>query len=219
MTAIKKSTLDYLKTLKENNNREWFNANKALYIGAKSDFEAYVQGIIDEIVKFDPILKGLEAKSCTFRINRDIRFSSDKSIYKTHMGAFIVRGGKNNGDKYAGYYVHVEPGNSMIAGGAYVPPSPWLASIREKISEDGNELLGIIKEKEFVNIFKEIEGEKVKTSPKGYSGDHPFIDLIRFKSFLVTKMISDKIICSNEGFNLIVRACRAMKPFNDFLNV
>jgi uncharacterized protein (TIGR02453 family) len=84
---------------------------------------------------FDPIIKGLEAKSCIFRINRDIRFTNDKSPYKSNFGAFIVRGGKKNGDKFAGYYFHIEPEKSIIAGGAYMPPAPWLSAIREKIDE------------------------------------------------------------------------------------
>ena len=137
MEAIKKSTLDFLKNIKENNNRDWFLNNRKSYDDAKINFESFVQTVIDEIVSFDPIMKGLEAKSCSYRINRDIRFSPDKTIYKTHLGAFIVRGGKKNGDKFAGYYIHVEPGNSMIAGGAYMPPAPWLSAIEKKSAKMG----------------------------------------------------------------------------------
>ena len=193
-------------------------ANRSAYDNARADYESYVQDIIDHIITFDPILKGLEAKSCTYRINRDIRFSPDKTIYKTHLGAFIVRGGKKNGDRFAGYYIHLEPGNSMIAGGAYVPPSQWLTAIREKISENGKKLAGIIRDQEFIKYFKEIEGEKLKTAPKGYPKDHPYIELLRMKSFLVSRMISDKEICSPEGFATIIRAAEVMKPLNDFLN-
>jgi uncharacterized protein (TIGR02453 family) len=218
MNAIKKSTLDFLRNLKVNNNREWFNANRKLYDDAKEDYEKYIQAVIDEIVTFDPILKGLEVKSCTYRLNRDIRFSPDKTIYKTHLGAFIVKGGKKNGDKFAGYYVHVEPGGSMIAGGAYLPPSQWLSAIREKINDDGDKLVRIIKDKEFTANFKELEGETLKTAPKGYPKDHKYIELLRMKSFLVTRMISDKDICSQTGYETIIRGCRAMKPLNDFMN-
>ena len=218
MNAIKKSTLDFLRNLKVNNNREWFNANRKLYDDAKEDYESYIQAIIDEIITFDPILKGLEVKSCTYRLNRDIRFSPDKTIYKTHLGAFIVKGGKKNGDKFAGYYVHVEPGGSMIAGGAYLPPSQWLSAIREKINDDGEKLVRIIKDKEFVAIFKELEGETLKTAPKGYPKDHKFIELLRMKSFLVSRMISDKEICNQTGFETVINGCKAMKPLNDFMN-
>ena len=119
METIKKSTLEFLSKLKKNNERDWFIENKPQYTAARENFEAVVKQILEGIIAFDPILKGLEVKSCVYRINRDIRFTNDKSPYKTHMGAFIVRGGRQNGDKYAGYYFHVEPGNnSMIAGGS-----------------------------------------------------------------------------------------------------
>ena len=105
MVKISRSTLEFLSDLERNNNREWFNSNRTRYNEAKANYGEFIQALIDEIVKFDPILKGLEAGTCMFRINRDIRFSADKTIYKTHMGAFIVKGGKNNGDRFAGYRV------------------------------------------------------------------------------------------------------------------
>jgi uncharacterized protein (TIGR02453 family) len=219
MVTIQKSTITFLSDLKKNNEKEWFNSNRGRYIEAKANFESFVQAAINEITKFDPILKGLEAKSCMYRINRDIRFSNDKTVYKTYMGAFIVKGGKNNGDKYAGYYVHVEPGNSsMIAGGAYIPPMPWLTAIREKIDEQGDKFLKILNNKDLKSFFGEIEGEKLKSAPKGFSKDHPNIELLRMKSYLVSRMISDREITSEGAFELIIKGARAMKPLNDFLN-
>jgi uncharacterized protein (TIGR02453 family) len=170
MEPIKKSTLDFLNEIKRNNNRDWFMANRPLYLEAKGNFDSFVQGIINEIIHFDPILKGLEAKSCVYRFNRDIRFSNDKSPYKSHLGAFIVKGGKKNGDKFAGYYFHVEPGGkSILAGGAYMPPSPWLAAIREKISESPDEFIEVINSKSFKKYFGKIEGEKLKSMPRSKS--------------------------------------------------
>jgi uncharacterized protein (TIGR02453 family) len=219
MIRIQISTLQFLTDLKCNNDRDWFMQNRKRYEGAKRNFEEFVQGVIDSIIIFDPILKGLEARSCTYRINRDIRFSNDKTLYKTHMGAFIVRGGRKNGDRFAGYYVHVEPGdNSMIAGGSYMPPMPWLASIREKISEDGDRFVRIISDRKFKRVFGDIEGEKLKTAPKGYPKDHPFIELLRMKSFLAARTIPDKEITDEKCLEFIVSACETMKPFNDFLN-
>jgi uncharacterized protein (TIGR02453 family) len=131
----------------------------------------------------------------------------------------MVRGGKQNGDKYAGYYFHVEPGNnSIIAGGAYVPPAPWLTSIREKIDDEGDEFLKIIRNKEFVRVFGELEGEKLKTAPKGFPKDHPNIELLKMKSFLVEKIIPDKDVVNEECFNTVIEAAKIMKPLNDFLN-
>lgn len=211
--------MDFLSDLKMHNEREWFMKNRKRYDDAKSNFETFVQAVIESLSEYDPILKGLEAKSCTYRINRDIRFSNDKTIYKTHLGAFIVKGGKKNGDRFAGYYFHVEPGgNSMIAGGAYIPPMPWLTAIRKKIDEQGSDLLKIIENKEFTGYFGKLEGETLKSAPKGYSRDHPYIEFLKLKSYLVTKMISDREVVSRDCFDLVIMASRAMKPLNDFLN-
>lgn len=218
MHSISRSTFGFLKDIKMNNDRDWFLANRARYDEARKDFDNYVKELIDEIVKFDPILKGLEVKSCTYRINRDIRFSPDKTIYKTHLGAYIVRGGKKNGDRFAGYYLHAEPGNSMIAGGAWFPSAEWLSAIREKISEEGNELFKIINNKEFREMFGEPDGEKLKTAPKGYPKDHPYIDLLRYKGMGVVKYLSDKEMSGTEGFSMVIRASQLIKPMNDFFN-
>ena len=218
MITLQKQTLQFLSDLKHHNDREWFNANRKRYEAARSDFETFVQAAIDKISLFDPILKGLESKSCTYRINRDIRFSNDKTIYKTHLGAFIVRGGKRNGDRFAGYYLHVEPGNSMIAGGAYMPPSVWLSAIRDKIDKHGNEFLKIIGNTDFIRFFGAIEGDKLKSAPKGYSKNHPYIELLKLKSFLAASRISDTKITSGNCLEYITGASRAMKPLNDFLN-
>jgi uncharacterized protein (TIGR02453 family) len=219
MEPIKKSTLDFLTAIKCNNNRDWFMANRSLYLEAKNNYESFVQEIINKVIEFDPILKGLEVKSCVYRLNRDIRFSNDKSPYKSHLGAFIVRGGKKNGDKFAGYYFHVEPGGkSLIAGGAYMPPAPWLSAIREKISESPDEIVKIINSKKFKKYFGKIEGEKLKKMPKGYPADHPQIELLKYKSYLIMNEVSDKMVLSDEYFDYVIDVFKAMKPFNDYLN-
>jgi len=218
MEHIKKSTMDFLLQLKNNNNREWFQKNRKLYEDAKENFHSFIQAAIIQITEFEPIMNGLEASSCIFRINRDIRFSHDKSPYKTNFGAFIVRGGRKNGDRFAGYYVHIEPGDSIVAGGAYMPPAPWLSAIREKIDEDPEKLIRIIKNKEFVKYFGTIGGEKLKSAPKGYGSDHPYIDLLKHKSYLVVNEVPDTKVLSHDYFNHLIHIARAMKPLNDFLN-
>jgi uncharacterized protein (TIGR02453 family) len=218
MEPIKKSTLDFLTSIKCNNSRDWFIGNRPMYLNAKDNFDAFVQEVINEIIKFDPILRGLEVKSCVYRFNRDIRFSNDKSPYKSHFGAFIVRGGKKNGDKFAGYYFHIEPGKSIMAGGAYMPPAPWLSAIREKIDESPEELIKIIKTKNFINYFGELSGEKLKSAPKGYPKDHSQIELLKLKSYLVVNEVTDKMVLSNEFFDHVINVFKAMKPLNDYLN-
>ena len=218
METINKSTLEFLHNLKYNNNREWFIKNKSRYLLARDNFEVFVQEIINSIINFEPILKGLEVKSCVYRINRDIRFSNDKSPYKSHFGAFIVRGGKKNGDKFAGYYIHIEPGNSIIAGGAYMPPTLWLSAIRGKIDEEPEKLVKIINTKDFIKYFGKIDGEKLKKAPKGYPSDHPNVDLLKLKSYLVVNEVSDELLLSQMYFDHVLNVLKAMKPLNDFLN-
>jgi TIGR02453 family protein len=218
MVQIEKSTMQFLSDLKKHNDREWFAANRKRYEDARNNFTAFIQEVINEITSFDPILKGLEAKSCIYRINRDIRFSNDKSPYKTHFGAFILRGGNKNMHAYAGYYIHIEPGNCMLSGGAYIPPTSWLSAIREKIDEQGDELLKISRNKDFIKYFGKIEGEKLKTAPKGYPKDHKFIELLKLKSFLATCLVTDEAATKKDYLSWVISGCRAMKPMIDFLN-
>jgi uncharacterized protein (TIGR02453 family) len=217
METIRKSTLSFLTDLQKNNERNWFKSNQKSYIEAKLNFENFIQEIISEITVFDPILKGLEPKSCIFRINRDIRFSHDKSPYKTNFGAFIVRGGRKNGNRFAGYYIHIEPGKSFVAGGAYMPPSPWLSAIREKINHDPDKFLKIINNKDFIKTYGQLDGDKLKTPPRGYSSDNPNIELLKFKSYLVLKEVPDRVVLSSDYFEIVIEALKVMKPLNDFL--
>jgi len=218
MPQINKSTLDFLATLSRNNNKEWFDQHRSDYAAAKANFELFVQELITEISEFDPILKGLEAKNVIFRINRDIRFSKDKSPYKTNMGAFIVRGGKQNGNKFAGYYFHIEPGQCMLAGGAYVPPAEWLNAIRENINDYPEKFLKIINDPSFRKKFGQIEGEKLKKAPKGFDPDSSHVELLKYKSYLAVKQTTDKQVLSQDYFAFTTDTFKAMKPLNDFLN-
>lgn len=218
MEKIKKTTLDFLNQIKYNNNRDWFIKNRPAYLDARGNFESFVQELINNIIDFDPIMKGLEVKSCVYRFNRDIRFSNDKSLYKTHFGAFIVRGGKKNGDKYGGYYFHIEPTASIIAGGAYIPPTPWLSAIREKIDEEPDVFNKIINNKDFIRFFGQLSGEKLKKAPKGYPSDHPNLELLKLKSYLVVNEVTDEFVLSEKYFDHVINVMKAMKPLNDFLN-
>lgn len=219
MPHIDRSTIEFLRDLSLNNDRLWFTANRSRYVEARGNYETFVQALLDEIVKFDPIYKGLEAKNCIYRINRDTRFSHDKSVYKTNFGGFMVRGGKKNFDKYPGYYLHIEPGASFVAGGSYIPPSPWLSAIREKITADGEQLLAIINSKEYKKFYTGLEGESLKVPPRGYSKDHPHIELIKMKSFLAERNYSDAEVLAEGFFETVTGAFRAMKPLNDFLTI
>lgn len=217
MIKIEQTTIRFLADLGRHNDRLWFADNRSRYEAARDNFTRFVQAVIDEIVTFEPIYRGLEAKSCIFRINRDTRFSHDKSVYKTNFGAFMVRGGKKNGDKFPGYYLHIEPGQSFVAGGAYIPPAPWLGAIRENISENGDRLVKIISSREYMSHFSGLEGERLKVPPRGYAKDHQHIELIKMKSFLAERQFTDEEVTSPGFFGTVTGAFRAMKPLNDFL--
>lgn len=214
---LQKQTLDFLAALREHNHREWFEANRKLYEAAKKDVEQVVNKLLSGLVAIDASLQGLEAKSVMFRIFKDVRFSKDKSPYKTNMGAWMAGGGKNTVN--AGYYLHVEPdGKSFLAGGSYMPPANVLKAIREAIDYDHEGLREILAAKEFVRLFGKLEGETVRTTPKGYEKDHPAIDLLRHKSLVVSHYFSDKDLLSADFIEKALGIYREIAPLNAFLN-
>jgi uncharacterized protein (TIGR02453 family) len=211
-----KPAFKFLKDLKSNNNKEWFDKNKDRYLLIKKDFEDFIQEIIEGISSFDKGLGSLDPKKAIFRIYRDIRFSKDKIPYKTHMGAYIAPGGSKS--PKAGYYFHLEPGKNLVAGGLWMPEPQILNSIRQAIDYSPKDLLKIINSKSFKNTFGQIEGEKLSRPPKGFEADHPQIELIKHKSFTVMHSMSDAQV-NSPGFKKdLLKIYKEMKPLNDFLN-
>ncbi|MDH5368016.1 MAG: DUF2461 domain-containing protein [Cyclobacteriaceae bacterium] len=210
--------LSFLKKIKENNNREWMEANKKVYHEARDEFIIITKHLIEGISQFDEGLQGLDAKKSIFRLNRDIRFSKNKDPYKTNFGAFMMEGGKKTGN--AGYYLHLQPENeSFIAGGVYMPESGKLAKIRQEVDYNGSELKKITEQKDFKNLFGEIQGDKLKRAPKGYPLDHPNLELLKLKSFLVLHKVDDNTVLKKDFVNYIINVFKAMSPFNEYLNV
>lgn len=219
MTTISKNTLQFLKDLKINNNRDWFLENKPRYETAKTEFEGFIDALIAEISKYDNSIGHHTGKECVFRIYRDVRFSKDKSPYKTHLGAHITSAAKKSEiHTRAGYYIHIGPGESMLAGGAYLPQGPWIKAIREEIAYNAADLKKIINGIKFKEFFGEIEGEKLKKAPKGYEPDHPEIELLKYKSFLASHKCSDATITSKEFLNHSAEVFKVLHPFDAFLN-
>ena len=219
MTTISKNTFKFLKELKQKNKRDWFLENKPRYEEAKKGFEVFIDALIAEISKFDGSIGHHTAKECIFRIYRDVRFSKDKSPYKTHMGAHITSAAKKSEiHSRAGYYIHIGPGESMLAGGAYLPQGPWIKAIRQEIAYNAADLKKIISGKNFKEYFGEIEGEKLKKAPKGYEPDHPEIELLKYKSFLASHKCSDSKVTSIEFLNHCVNVFKVLHPFDSFLN-
>ncbi|MDA3954451.1 MAG: DUF2461 domain-containing protein [Bacteroidales bacterium] len=214
---LSKNIFQFLSDLKENNYKEWFHENKPDYQILKMEFEQFIAHAIAEIAQFDNSVKNIEPKKCIFRINRDVRFSKDKSPYKTNFGGFIVPGGKNAG--YAGYYIHIEPENCFLAGGVYMPPPDKLKAVRTEIYENTDDFKKIINDKNFKKHFKEITGEdKLKTAPKGIPKDFEDIDLLRHKHYTVIKYIKDDLVTSDKFVNEISDTFKALYPFNAFIN-
>ncbi|PLX18706.1 MAG: TIGR02453 family protein [Marinilabiliales bacterium] len=214
---LSKSLLQFLRDLKENNYKEWFHENKPRYQKVKKEFEQFVAHTIADIAQFDNSVKHLEPKHCIFRINRDIRFSNDKSPYKTNFGGFIVPGGKNAG--YAGYYIHIEPGNCFLAGGIYMPPPDRLKAVRNEIFENTADFKKILSDKNFKKHFSEISSEnKLKTAPKGFPKDFKDIDLLRHKHYTVLKYIDEELVTSDKFVDKVRETFMALYPFNSFIN-
>ena len=216
---IQKSTLDFIKNLKKNNEREWFDANKEKYLSAKSNVDSFVEDVIKSFTSFDKSLAGLKAKDCVFRIYRDVRFSKDKSPYKTNMGAGINRGGKKM--EIAGYYLHIEPGKTMIAGGRWMPSADHLKKIRQEIDYNGKQLHKILSDKNFKKLFGGLDNSdeyKLVRPPKGYDKDHKDVELLKLNSYLVWHEFSDKDVLSNNFLKNLTATAKAMKQLLDFLN-
>jgi uncharacterized protein (TIGR02453 family) len=213
---IQKSTFDFLKALKRHNNREWFNKNKALYEDSKKDFEAFISELIHRVSEFDSSVEGLQIKDSVFRIYRDIRFSKDKIPYKYHFGAVVGEGGRKS--EVASYYFHIEPGNSLLAGGKWMPSNEHLLSIRNGINSNLKEFKRIINEKDFKKYFRELSDEKLTSAPRGFPKDHPDVELIKFKSYSVYTPMTDEQVLSKSLADYCVKVFKAVVPFNTFLN-
>jgi uncharacterized protein (TIGR02453 family) len=213
---LNNSIYEFLLELRENNNRDWFHANKKKYDQAKKDFELFVELSIEQIKDIDPDISGLHAKDCIFRIFRDVRFSEDKRPYKTHFGAFLAKSGRKS--RYGGYYIHIEPEASFLGGGCYMPAPNVLKAIREEIFHNPLEFKEIITNKEFTSHFPEMYGDKLKTAPRGYPKDFEHIDLLNFKNYAVGKTVPDKIVQSDQFPIEISKCFSSLHTLNAYLN-
>ncbi len=214
---IEKDTFEFLAELKDNNYREWFDEHRHRYQSAKLNIQHLIDHLIEKIIQFDEGVRGTTAQKSVFRIFRDVRFSKNKAPYKTNMGAWIAPGGRKS--PFAGYYVHVEPrGKSFLAGGVYRPASNVLKAIREGIDYDASSLRGILGEKKFVEEFGELKGDKLKTAPKGYPKDHPDIDLIRHKDYIVSKPLQDSEVMASDFIENAAKTFEVLFSLNQYLN-
>lgn len=208
--------IDYLKELQCNNNRDWFQENKGRYDLLRTAFIDEVQQLIGRISLFDPEVAGLEAKDCLFRIYRDIRFSPDKTPYKTHFAAYMARGGRSS--QRAGYYIHLEPGGCLLSGGVWCPPPALLKKLRQDIYDHIDEFTGIINEPSFKAIYPTLEGEVLKRMPAGYPADFKYGEILRHKDFSVAAYKPDSFFVEKDWMEQSVACFEKLLPFNRFLN-
>lgn len=215
MKTIQKSTLAFISDLKKNNDRDWFAENKKRYELERTHFAEFAEDLLNLMRQHDNI-ETVSGKKSLFRIYRDVRFSKDKSPYKTHFSGSFKRATKL---LRGGYYFHIEPnGKSFVGGGFWGPNKEDLARIREEIALDDSELRTIISDKNFIEYFGELKGEQLKTAPKGYPKDHEAVDLLRYKQFLVMKPFSDKEVLSKNFCNRLDESFQTMRPFFDYMS-
>ncbi len=216
-----KGAIAFLRNLSRHNDREWFNANKDRYLKAQAEFDEVVDQVILGISQFDNTVAGLTAKDCTYRIYRDLRFTKDKSPYKTHLGAYICRGGKKSG--YAGYYFHVGTGGKgyptahIVAVGDYMADPKVLKTLREDICYGGGDFDDIIKNQ--VSPLFQLDGDNAcKRVPAGFPADSPYAEYLKLKSFCLYYEPDDKFMTSKEFPQNIVELCKTARPFLQYIN-
>lgn len=215
---LQPTTLKFLKDLEKNNNRPWFEGHRNLYDVSRTDFISLVEQVIKGITTFDKPIGNLEAKNCTFRINRDVRFSKNKAPYKNNMAAYFNKDGKKGAG--AGYYLHIEPGKSFAAGGIWMPEPPVLASIRQEIDYNLKEWNNLVMGRSFTKIFSEgITGDRLTRPPKGYDENNPAIEFLKMKSFIISRSFTNKDVQDKTFIKDVGKTFQAMKPVIDFLNL
>jgi uncharacterized protein (TIGR02453 family) len=215
---LQNTTLKFLKDLEKNNNKPWFDAHRPQYETAKADFYALVEKLIPAIAKFDAPIGPLVVKQCVFRINRDVRFSKNKSPYKNNMACYFNQAGKNGPG--AGYYLHIEPGKSFAAGGIWVPEPAVLAGIRQEIDYNFADWKKIIDNKDFKKTFTEgiRSNDTLVRPPKGYDENNLAIEYLKMKSYIVSKPFTDTDLQHKNFVPDAAKSFKSMKPLIDFLN-
>lgn len=208
------SNFDFLKLLKKNNNRDWFNAHKDLYLKEYENIVLFADALLLEMNKHD-VIDNPTGKKCLHRIYRDTRFSKEKTPYKTNWSGGFQRSTKK---RRGGYYFHLEPGNSFAAGGFWGPDPKDLKRIRDEFTYDAGPLRKILKSKSFLSNFGELHGEQIKTTPKGFDSNDPAIDLLRYKQFLLIKRFTDKEVMSEGFVKQLNDSFKAMRPFFDYMS-
>ena len=214
------STIKFLKDLKKNNNKPWFEKNRKVYETAKADFAKFIQAVIDQHGKKDSSIKNLVAKDCLFRINRDVRFAKDKSPYKSNFGASINKSGRK-AENSAGYYFHLHPGDSFAGGGIWMPMPDELKKVRQEIDYNFADFKKIIGSKKFKTVYGDLSKSAEYTLsrvPKGYEPGNPAAEYLKLKSYVAMATITDADLSSKDLVKKTVAAFEALQPLIEFIN-
>lgn len=211
---IPKSSLDFLIALKNNNNKTWFEANKPQYLQELNHIETFAGALLEELSKTD-VLETASGKKSVYRIYRDIRFSKDKTPFKTFWGGSYTRA---TAARRGGYYFHLEQGNSFFAGGFWGPNAADLKRIRSEFDHDAESFRKILNSKSFTSNFGTLQGEQLKTAPKGFDINHEAIDLLRYKQFLIIKRFTDEEVLSPHFLEQALDTFKNMRPFFDYMS-
>ncbi|MBS0032130.1 DUF2461 domain-containing protein [Chitinophaga sp. 22321] len=212
--GIHSSGFDFLNTLKQHNNRDWFNEHKAAFQHEQELVEEFAEALLGQLSTHD-LIETPSGKKSLFRIYRDTRFSHDKTPYKTHWSGSFKRATKS---RRGGYYFHIEPGNSFVAGGFWGPVPEDLKRVRDDIAFDPAPLRKILRRKSFIATFESLKGEQLKTAPKGFDADHEAIDLLRFKQYLLIRHFSDEEVLSEQFLQMANQTFKEMRPFLDYMS-
>lgn len=218
---LQPSTIKFLKDLKKNNNKPWFEKNRSVYENARADFAKFIQAVINQLGKKDVTINNLVAKDCMFRINRDVRFAKDKSPYKSNFGASINKGGKK-ADTTAGYYFHLSPGSSFMGGGIWMPEPNALKKVRQEIDYNYSDFKKIIDAKKFKSVYGDLSRASEYTLsrvPKGYEADNPAADYLKMKSYVALAEIKDVDLTSKDLVKKTVASFEALQPLVEFLSL
>lgn len=215
---IAKEIIWFLDDLKENNHKEWFDANRKKYDAVKKNITDFTAEVIKKYTSIDETIAHLQAKDCLFRINRDVRFSADKSPYKTNIGISINKGGKKF--NLAGYYIHIQPNESFIGGGIYMPMPPELKQLREEIDYNFEKFKQIVENPTFVQNYGGLssQGMSLTRVPKGYEADNPAAEFLKLKGFIATRKLTNEEVLATDFMEKVCKDFEILKPLIDFLN-
>jgi len=207
---ISAQLFQFLKELKKNNTREWFNEHKPTFQNFHSEAKQFYQAVEDRLQQTDQI-----EKHKVFRIYRDVRFSKDKTPYKTRFAGYFIRATQ---ELRGGYYLNIEPGNCIVGGGFYGPESDDLKRIRKEFEQDDSEIRGILSDKKFKSTFGDLKGQELKSAPRGFDPEHPAIDLIRKKQFYVIRSFTDKEVQNPNFIDEVLETYLTIRPFFDYMS-